>query len=1603
MHGYSINYKSARIQRSIGSTLKRCRIFGLVLAVLGAALTTVRATVAVSPLYGNNMVIQRGKPFPVWGTATPNTAVTASYNGQTNSVTSDASGNWRLTLPSMSVQATGSNFIIKEAGGNTITFGNVVVGDVWLCSGQSNMGIDVDYCLENGNETGTSTNPDVTTANFSGMRLFGSVPYAPAGTPTTTFNGGVNWAVCSPSTVGTFSAVAFYFGRTIYTNQNGNIPIGLIESQVGGTTIDLWLDPEGLTDIPVLAPLYSQSGLSTGPFSLFNGMIYPLAPYPVKGVIWYQGENAEQSTQSADSYYLKQKGLIDGWKQLLGLDDCAFYLVQIANSGTAPTSPAPVLQSGGWNADTRLQQGFALNLPHAGVASAIDIGNSVSWVTNAWLGWHPTNKWDVGFRLGLWAMKNEYGQTNLVTSGPVLRDVTVAGSTATCTFDYAGSGLMVGYKLVYGTAYPTNSPLSLFSIAGADGTWYWANATITGSNTLQLTSTNVTTPLMVAYACWQNPAGVNLYNSNGLPALPFYVANINTKYTVTASTGAGGGISPASAVSYLQRMTALYTITPNPGYYVQNIQVDGTNVGPVSFHDSVAYYTFDPLYANHTITATFTNALPTNTITATASGGGTLTPAGVIRLAQGASQLFDIAANPGFQAAVTVDGEPMGPRNNFNFAGLAVNHTLAVAFTTTINASAGYGGAISPPGVTNITYGSSATYVISPATGYAILKVTVDGISVGAATSYTFTNVTTAHTITASFTGGTPGGSVPQTNNLLFSCLVDSLQTNSSGTITSWPASIPVYPALSPMGSPSPTLAVLDNRPFAQNYYVSSPAGFNAGAYSSPIPCSGASIVVVAKPVRNGINSGFDCVVDAFYNQLSIGVLNDSGQVVVLLNGSMGTSTATIPDGQTTILSLVVQPNGQYGVWANGALLYTNSTVSPLTSLVNGVAGSFANNISIGNDYPDGWSTYNGYIGDIFFYTNALSNTNRALLEQYLATRLLSGNANNYTITATAGTGGTITPAGGVLVASGSNQNFTITASTGYSISSVIVDGVSQGAISSYTFNNVTTNHTISALFAYNGHTITATAGTGGIITPSGAVPVAAGAEQSFTISANAGGAVTNVVVDGVSQGAVTSYTFTNVTANHTIAAAFSYTNYTITATAGTGGLINPAGGVQVGYGSNQLFTVTASPGYAISNVVADGVSQGAISSYTFTNVIADHTIAAMFNLVPMVGGIISVNFGGGTANVTKTVGAVAAANWNNLLGVANPTSSALVESNGALTTMSLSTSGFNGASTFGNGNGAGGLSDMYNGYLELDYNNSGSATISLSIIPFTSYDIYIYYEGYTANVGYGSSSFSPLSDAVSKWTVSERSQTLYGQGGDNGGGANLADAWGYNLTGSLHQFQSATAPAQQPSAPNGAGGDYLKFTGLTAATQTITLTGISGNGFESIGIAGLQIVQSIVVVPTYTITPSAGTGGTISPGTPQAVTNGNNAAFTIMANTGYSISNVVVDGVSQGAIGNYTFTNVMATHTISATFAVAPPLLSAANLTLPGGIPTFTMANSLSGHQYTLVYKNSLTDPNWIPLTGLGSTAGTGGNINLSDTNSIYSSAQRFYRIQMQ
>lgn len=219
----------------------------------------------------------------------------------------------------------------------------------------------------------------------------------------------------------------------------------------------------------------------------------------------------------------------------------------------------------------------------------------------------------------------------------------------------------------------------------------------------------------------------------------------------------------------------------------------------------------------------------------------------------------------------------------------------------------------------------------------------------------------------------------------------------------------------------------------------------------------------------------------------------------------------------------------------------------------------------------------------------------------------------NFTITASAGANGSISPNGVTSVACGNNQSYTITANACYQIANVLVDGVSQGAINSYTFTNVAATHTISATFSPITYTITASAGANGSIAPGGNVSVNCGTNQSFNISPASCYQIADVIVDGVSQGAIASYTFNNVVANHTISATFSQIVYTINASAGANGSVSPNGAVSVNCGANQTFNITPASCYDIEDVVVDGVSQGAIPSYTFNNVTTDHTIAASF------------------------------------------------------------------------------------------------------------------------------------------------------------------------------------------------------------------------------------------------------------------------------------------------------------------------------------------------------------------------------------------------------
>ncbi len=342
--------------------------------------------------------------------------------------------------------------------------------------------------------------------------------------------------------------------------------------------------------------------------------------------------------------------------------------------------------------------------------------------------------------------------------------------------------------------------------------------------------------------------------------------------------------------------------------------------------------------------------------------------------------------------------------------------------------------------------------------------------------------------------------------------------------------------------------------------------------------------------------------------------------------GTWITSSASIPT-DTWIHIATTHTGTTASIYFNGQPVGTGSTgktlgvVSPDIFEISSYDGRFA-----------------GYIDEFQVYNRAITQAEVAELASVTTTPPVQ----TFTVTSSAGTGGTISPVGAVSINSGANQTFTVSASGGYQIAQVLVDGVNQGAVSSYTFTNVVTNHTISASFSQvptTTYTISSTADAGGTISPSGAVSVNSGANQIFTVSANSGYQISSVLVDGVSQGAVSSYTFTNVVANHTISASFSLaptTTYTITSTAGAGGSISPSGTVAVSSGANQAFNITPNSGYQIATVVVDGVNQGALASYTFTNVTANHAISATFSQITYT---ISASAGaGGSISPSGTV-----------------------------------------------------------------------------------------------------------------------------------------------------------------------------------------------------------------------------------------------------------------------------------------------------------------------------------------------------------------------------
>jgi len=544
------------------------------------------------------------------------------------------------------------------------------------------------------------------------------------------------------------------------------------------------------------------------------------------------------------------------------------------------------------------------------------------------------------------------------------------------------------------------------------------------------------------------------------------------------------------------------------------------------------------------------------------------------------------------------------------------------------------------------------------------------------------------------------------------------------------------------------------------------------------IPCPGAAVVVFAKPTRVGSDPCWTSIVDFFYDRLVLGIMNGSGKVVVRRNGSVDTSTAAIPNGQTTILSLVVQADGRYKVFANGAEVMNITSTSAMSSIVPGVAGGFANNITFGRNWPDGWTTYNGYYGDSFVYTTALTDPERQQLETYLVNRL-TDSGPTFTITASAGTGGAISPSGAVSVSSGGSQTFTITPDVGYAISAVTVDGASVGAVASYPFTNVTAAHTISATFASTGNT-----------------PPSISVVPNQTITANT---------------ATAALAFT-VGDNQTPPA-----DLTVTASSSNPSLVPDANIVLGGSGANRTVRVTpaaSQTGVATLTLTVSDGSLTAPSSFTVT-------VTA-----PPTGGAkaVSINVGGFDAarDVTGSLGVVATANWNNLTNAANAAGTNLMDDSGAATTLDVSFTGWN-KDTFNAWGDS--RADMYSNFLHHQGDTMANATVNLSQIPYATYDVYIYYTGFIAK-------------QVQAWT--DGVSTLYGLRGPASGGG---------LAGYVQYQTTSEAAALADAAAGTAGGNYLKFTGLTAPGLILTSLGLPDqSGFEQDGIAGIQIVNTAPV-----------------------------------------------------------------------------------------------------------------------------------------------------------
>ena len=492
-----------------------------VTAALLFAAVSARADVALNAIFDEHMVLQRDIPLSVYGKAEPGEKVTVAFAGQTQSASTDKEGAWCVKLAAMKASTTPA--VMTVSGRNTLTLSDVVVGDVWICSGQSNMDF-TPGAYHNALDPKPYDEKDFDVPLLRQFHLVNEPSMRPeTGVIVNRGNGtsqeSAAWLPCKPATGNRFTAVGLYFGRKLQLETG--VPIGLIKTASNGTRIEPWISPTGLASVKELPPVtglpaeYKSDGSYPSTWHcLYNGKIHPLTRYGIKGAIWYQGES---NGEEGETYYQKLRALIGGWRTAWGEGEFPFYIVQLAGRFSSDYTPAGKDPAGGdgW-AKIRMAQFKALTIPHTGMAVAMDLAD-VREPGDI----HPKNKRDVGERLALWALAKDYGKKDLVYSGPLYKQMKIEGNKIRLGFDSVGSGLTVATKKGFDPVVKEpQGKLKRFAIAGDDKKWAWADAVIDGK-TVVVSSPAVAKPVAVRYAYTMSGDDCNLYNNEGLPASPF--------------------------------------------------------------------------------------------------------------------------------------------------------------------------------------------------------------------------------------------------------------------------------------------------------------------------------------------------------------------------------------------------------------------------------------------------------------------------------------------------------------------------------------------------------------------------------------------------------------------------------------------------------------------------------------------------------------------------------------------------------------------------------------------------------------------------------------------------------------------------------------------------------------------------------------------------------------------------------------------------------------------------------------------------------------------------------------------------------------------------